>query len=346
MRVLIVKLSSLGDVIQTLPVVHDLLAHARPVEIDWVVEEAFAPLLGVVLGIDRVVPYAGRRWRRQCFAAATRRERRAFEADLRRDAYDAVIDFQGLIKSALVARRARLTSDGHRYTYANGSELCGYEWPVRYLVDRPIPMERRVHAVRRYRLLAARSLGYSIADGEGEGDAARESVPRVNWRFASPAAATRDVVLAHGTTRSDNEWPEPCWADIGQRLVAAGFRVVLPRSGPLEAQRVRRIAAAVAADFGAQGNANVEILPTMALDALARRLAACSGVIGVDSGLSHLAVALDLCHVQIFSQPRVWRAGPVGRAHQMAVGGEGAPSAEAVWAAWQQAWAARAPEGS
>ena len=232
MRVLIVKLSSLGDVIQTLPVVHDLLAHARPVEIDWVVEEAFAPLLGVVLGIDRVVPYAGRRWRRQCFAAATRRERRAFEADLRRDAYDAVIDFQGLIKSALVARRARLTSDGHRYTYANGSELCGYEWPVRYLVDRPIPMERRVHAVRRYRLLAARSLGYSIADGEGEGDAARESVPRVNWRFASPAAATRDVVLAHGTTRSDNEWPEPCWADIGQRLVAAGFRVVLPRSGP------------------------------------------------------------------------------------------------------------------
>jgi heptosyltransferase-1 len=84
----------------------------------------------------------------------------------------------------------------------------------------------------------------------------------------------------------------------------------------------------------------------MALDALARRLAACSGVIGVDSGLSHLAVALDLCHVQIFSQPRVWRAGPVGRAHQIAVGGEGAPSAEAVWAAWQQAWAARAPEGS
>jgi heptosyltransferase-1 len=119
---------------------------------------------------------------------------------------------------------------------------------VRFLVDRPIPMERRVHAVRRYRLLAARSLGYSIADCEG--DAARESAPRVNWRFAPPAAATRDVVLAHGTTRSDNEWPEPCWADIGQRLVAAGFRVVLPRSGPLEAQRVRRIAAAVAADFG------------------------------------------------------------------------------------------------
>lgn len=342
MRVLIVKLSSLGDVIQTLPVVHDLLTHARPAAIDWVVEEAFAPLLGVVLGIDRVVPYAGRRWRRQRFAAATRRERRAFEADLRREAYDAVIDFQGLIKSALVARRARLTPAGHRYTYANGSELCGYEWPVRYLVDRPIAMERRVHAVRRYRLLAARALGYSIDDGRGE--AARETTPHVDWRFA-PAVPTRDVLLAHGTTRSDNEWPEPCWADIGQRLVAAGFRVVLPRSGPVESQRVRRIASAVAGDYGAQGNANVEVLPTMALDDLARRLATCSGVIGVDSGLSHLAVALDLCHVQIFSQPRVWRAGPVGRAHQIAVGGDAAPSAEAVWAAWQQAWAARPPGG-
>lgn len=335
MRVLIVKLSSLGDVIQTLPVVHDMLAHVDPVAIDWVVEEAFAPLLSVVLGIDRIVPYGGRRWRKNPLAAATRRERRAFATELRREAYDAVIDFQGLVKSAVVARRARLAPGGHRYTYANGSELCGYEWPVRFLVDRPIAMERRVHAVRRTRLLAARALGYAIADAA-----------RVNWRFAPPAAAARDVLLAHGTTRSDNEWPEPCWADIGQRLVRAGFRVVLPRSGAIESQRVRRIASAIAADYGAQGNANVEILPTLALDDLARRLAACSGVIGVDSGLSHLAVALDLCHVQIFSQPRVWRAGPVGRAHQIAVGGDAAPSAQAVWDAWQQVWAARPADGS
>lgn len=337
MRVLIVKLSSLGDVIQTMPVVHDLLAHADPIAIDWVVEEAFAPLVGEVLGIERVVPYAGRRWRRSRFAAATRRERRAFDATLRREAYDAVIDFQGLIKSALVARRARLTRVGHRYTYANASELCGYEWPVRYMVDRPIPMERRVHAVRRYRLLAARALGYSFGDPQGE------PAPHVDWRFAPPAEATRDVLLAHGTTRRDNEWPDAYWADIGRRLVEAGHRLVLPRSGPLESQRVRRIAAAVAGDYGTSGNAAVEILPTMPLDALARRLAACSGVIGVDSGLSHLAVALDLCHVQIFSQPRVWRAGPVGRAHQLPVGGDHVPSADAVWAAWQAAWAARPP---
>lgn len=331
MRVLIVKLSSLGDVVQTLPVVHDIVAHVDPAAIDWVVEEAFAPLLGEVLGLRRVVRYAGRRWRKQPLAARTRRERSAFAAELRREAYDAVIDFQGLVKSALVARRARVAPRGHRYTYANASELCGYEWPVRYLVDRPIAMERRVHAVRRYRLLAARALGYEIG-------AAPDEVPaRVDWRFAPPDTARRDVMFAHGTTRSDNEWPEPCWADIGQRLVADGFRVVLPHAGAVEAQRVQRLASAIG---GNGGGAAVEILPSMSLDAIARRIAACSGVIGVDSGLSHLAVALDVCHVQIFSQPRVWRAGPVGAAHQLAVGGDRAPSADEVWAAWRAAWAA------
>ena len=323
MRVLIVKLSSLGDVVQTMPVVHDMLQRLDDVHIEWVVEESFAPLLGEVLGLERVLPIAERRWRRRFFAAETRREREAFTLRLQRERYDAVIDFQGLVKSALVARRARIEPGGHRYTYANGSELCGYEWPVRFMVDSPLPMERRVHAVRRYRLLAARALGYELGD----------SPARVDWRFAPPPGEGRDVLLAHGTTRSDNEWPEERWIDVGCRLVAAGFRVVLPQAGAAEAGRVRRVAAAI--DEG------VEVLAPMSLDALARRMAACAGVIGVDSGLSHLAVALDLPHVQIFSQPRVWRAGPVGSAHQLPVGGDAAPSAETVWAAWQRVWAAR-----
>lgn len=322
MRILIVKLSSLGDVVQTLPVLHDLSRPDDEIAIDWVVEEAFAPLLREVEGIERVVPIAERRWRHARFRAATRRERQAFRAQLTLHAYDAVIDFQGLVKSALVARAARLTRTGHRYTYANGSELCGYEWPVRFLVDRPVPMERRVHAVRRYRLLAARALGYDI-------DA---SSPRVDWRFLRPAGARREVLFAHGTTRADNEWPERRWAEIGRRLVAAGFGVVLPQSGPIEARRVQRIAAAI--------GPGAEILQPMPLDALARRMAGCSGVIGVDSGLSHLAVALDLCHVQIFSQPRAQRAGPVDCAYQLPVGGDSAPGADAVWTAWRQAWSA------
>jgi len=327
-RILIVKVSSLGDVVQTLPVLHDLRRNIDGVVVDWVVEEAFAPLLVEVSGIERIIPIGLRRWRQQLFGADEKRERQAFTAQLRQTPYDAVIDFQGLVKSALVARRARLAPGGHRYTYANGSELCGYEWPVRYMVDRPVPMERRVHAIRRYRLLAARALGYSI----------EQVPPRVDWRFAAPSRVGREVLLAHGTTRLDNEWPEPDWADIGRRLVAAGFRVVLPHVGEREALRVQWLGAAI--------GAGVELLPQMGLDALVRRMAACAGVIGVDSGLSHLAVALDLCHVQLFSQPRARRAGPVDSLYQLPVGGDTAPSADAVWASWQQAWAARPGAGA
>jgi len=327
LRVLIVKLSSLGDVIQTLPVLHDIHEHVGAARVDWVVEEAFAPLLAEVAGVERILPLAERRWRRRVFSVDTLRERRAFKAELQRERYDAVIDFQGLIKSALVARRARLAPGGHRYTYANRSEACGYEWPVRFMVDRALPMERRVHAVRRYRLLAARALGYDFAD----------ALPRVHWHFRPQSSGRRDVMLAHGTTRSDNEWPEAAWAELGRRLVAAGHRVVLPQAGVAEAGRVARLAAAI--------GAGVDVLPPMPLDVLARRMAVCTGVIGVDSGLSHLAVALDLRHVQIFSQPRAWRAGPVGSAHQLAVGGDEAPTADAVWAAWCEVRAARVASG-
>src|SRR5690606_4987885 len=107
----------------------------------------------------------------------------------------------------------------------------------------------------------------------------------------------------------------------------AGLRVCVPHAG--EAERLRAAQIVEALGSGAL------LLPAMSLAELPQRMAACGGVIGVDSGLSHLAVALDLPHVQLFSQPRAWRAGPVGREHQRAVGGERAPTVDEVWDAWQ-----------
>jgi heptosyltransferase-1 len=318
MRVLIVKLSSLGDVVQTMPVVHDIRQAFPQAQIDWVVEEAFAPLVQEVSGVRRVLPIAQRRWRKSWFAAPTRRERAAFAKLLQEQAYDAVIDFQGLIKSALVARSARLAPGGFRATYANASEACAYEWPVRWLLERLLPMPRRIHAVARYRLLAAQALGYAI-DGPN-------SYPLAPLALDAVADERYGVVLAHGTTRVDNEWPEGDWIALGQQLIAQGHTVELPQVGALELARVNRIAQAL----GPQAR----VWPALSLAQVAQRLAASRGVVGVDSGLSHLAVALDLPHVQIFSQPRAWRAGPVGCAHQVAVGGDAAPSVSVVWAAW------------
>jgi heptosyltransferase-1 len=315
MKVLIVKLSSLGDVVQTMPVVHDVRQHFPGAVIDWVVEEAFAPLVGRVLGVRRVLPIAERRWRKQRWNVANRRERAAFRAALGQEAYDVVIDFQGLIKSALVARSASRVDTGFTATYANASDACSYEWPVRYLLQRTFPMPQRIHAVARYRLLAASALGFET-----------QGAP-VYGLQAKPGTQSRSVVFAHGTTRADNEWPEEHWLALADRLVSQGFRIGLPQSTAAELELVNRMARSL------QGRADV--WPRMALPQVMDAMAASSGVIGVDSGLSHLAVALNLPHVQIFSQPRAWRAGPVGQPHQVAVGGEGAPDVETVWAAWQ-----------
>lgn len=327
MRILIVKLSSLGDVVQTLPVVHDIHARFPRAKVDWVVEEAFAPLLRQAPTIDRVLAIAQRRWRQDRWTPAVRQERREFVAQLREQSYDAVLDLQGLIKSALVARQAHLAPGGFTATFGNRSELCGYEWPVRYLVQRTVPMPRRVHAVARTRLLAAGALGY--------GPEVVEQPAVYPWgRTLAPGRP--QVLFAHGTTRADNQWPLAHWQQLGARFAASGFEILLPQAGAREAQ----FAESLAARLGAAA----QLLPPMDLAGLLARMAQTSGLVGVDSGIAHLGVALGLPLVQIFSQPRAWRAGPVGQPHQAAVGGDHVPAVDEVWAAWQRCWAARAEE--
>lgn len=323
MRILIVKLSSLGDVIQTLPTLNDMRQALPHAIFDWVVEEAFARLLkSHVPCLDRVLPVAQRRWRKTPFNAVVRAEKALFLQNLQAQNYDVVLDFQGLIKSALIARQARLAPGGWRATYGNGSEDCGYEWPVRWMVQRPQPMPPRIHSLQRYRRLAALALGYPPReDGIGYG------VFQVK-----PMKSDGSVMLVHGTTRVENEWPLQHWAHIGQQLVAMGLPVTVPQANATEEVFAQQLCTAI----GPQAR----MLPRMGLAALASQMAGCVGVIGVDSGLSHMAVALNLPHVQIFSQDRIWRAGPLNSRYQLSVGGARAPEVDTVWQAWQAVWAA------
>ncbi|MFZ4285746.1 lipopolysaccharide heptosyltransferase I [Variovorax sp. HJSM1_2] len=321
MRLLIVKLSSLGDVIQTLPALHDMRKARPEATFDWVVEEAFAPLLqATVPGLARVIPVAQRRWRKTPFSAAVRAERARFSELLASEAYDAVIDFQGLIKSAVIARRAKLAPGGWRATYGNGSEDCGWEWPVRFMVQKPQPMPPRIHSLQRYRRLAALALGY----------APREDGICYDELSVKPEHPDHSVMLVHGTTRADNEWPLARWAETGRLLASQGYTLSVPQANTTEAEFARQLCDAI--------GPSAKVLPRMGLPALAQHMAGCVGVIGVDSGLSHLAVALNLPHVQIFSQPRIWRAGPLGSPYQVAVGGAVAPEVDTVWQAWQSVW--------
>lgn len=320
MRVLIVKLSSLGDVVHAMPVVDDIRRAFPEALIDWLVEPGFAPLVQRVDGINAVIGCALRRWSKRWWTAGVRAEWRAFKAQLQAHRYDAVLDLQGLTKSALVARLARLTPTGVRYGLANRTEGASHEVPARWLVDRAIRIEPHIHALDRSRVLAAKALGYAL-------DA---SPPRFGLRAHAPATVgAPTLVLVHGTSRDDKLWPEAAWIELGRRAVAQGWRIALPHAGEVERERAQRIAAAL--------GAAATVWPAMALDALVDRLGAAQGVVGVDSGLSHIAVALNLPHVQLYNWPTSWRTGPQaahGHRHQVSVEARPTPSIDVVWSAW------------
>jgi heptosyltransferase-1 len=333
LNILIVKLSSLGDVVHTMPAVQDIRRMLPQARIDWVVERSFAPLVQRCAGVHRVIPCELRRWRKAPFAAQTRAEWAAFKSELRRETYDAVIDLQGLSKSALVAWLARLAPGGRRYALANRTEGSGYEAPTRWVAHRAIYIEPHVHAVRRSRELCAQALGYAMPAKElfglqpdaGQGDVAPERVA-VGVLGARPC-----VALVHGSSRVDKQWPPTHWLELAHRLDEAGFGVALLHGTDDEQRRSEMLA---------RGMSHAVVWPRLALDALTDALAGCAGVIGVDSGLSHIAVALDLPHVQIYNFDTAWRTGPIERPRQRSVYAQPAPSVDAVWRAWIQVQAA------
>ena len=327
MKILLVKLSSLGDVVHTLPVVQDILLAIPDAQIDWVVEKAFAPLLTQVQGIGRIIPCELRRWRKAPLTTQTRSEWRAFKADLQTSSYDAVIDLQGLTKSALVARLTRLAPQGKRYAMANQTDGSGYEAPTRWVADVAIALEPHIHAVVRGRLLAAQALCQSADVVEKAPNyGLKMPVSQSIHGQAAPESRAKKVAFIHGTSRQDKTWPVTNWVELGQCFAASGCQVMLVHGNAAERATSQVIAAQLAGSS--------IVLPLLSLDALTQELAQCMGAIGVDSGVSHIAVALGLPHVQIYNFDTAWRTGPLGCNHQVSVFAQPSPSVDAVWQAW------------
>lgn len=335
MNVLIVTLSSLGDVVQAMPAVQDIL-HAFPgARVDWVVEPDFAPLVRRCAGVHRVIECDLKRWRETVLTADTRNAWRAFSADLQYECYDAVLDLQGTTKSNLVAKMARLGSDGLRYTLANQAEGAAFQAPTRWVADVAVPVESQLHAVDRARVMCARALVYALPDHASFGLLAHEDTARratksiVNQFFdVGQIEATPIVAFLHGSTRADKSWPEAHWLDLGHRLNDLGYTVAFAHDQDEEQWRSQSIA----------NRLNQAIVwPRMPLGALTDALGECLGVVGVDNGASQIAAALDLPLVKIYNFDTVWRTGPQHRDHQLSVFAEPTPSVNAVWNAWMQA---------
>ena len=321
LRVLVVKLSSLGDVVHTLPAAMDIQANFPNAQIDWVVEPSFAPIVKACSAVHRVIACDLRYWRKNIWAPETRIQWRAFLTELQQQRYDAIIDLQGLTKSALVTWLARTSAKGKRYAMANATDGSAYESPTRWVADVAIDLEQHTHAITRGRVVCARALKYEVSPTLLYGLNAGQSIHN----------GKKTVVFVHGTSRADKEWPLANWHELGLRLSNAGYQIVLPHGN--EEERLRSVAMA-------EMIPKAIVWPRMTIDKLMQAMSSTAGVIGVDSGLSHIAVALNLPHVQIYNFATAWRTGPVGKANekirQQSVVDFPTPTVEAVWSLWQE----------
>ena len=304
-RILLVRLSSLGDVLHTFPAVTDLRRAIPDAVLDWVVEEAYAPLVRMHPGVSRAIPFALRRWRREPLNRRAWREFAAFLATVREHAYDAVIDAQGLVKSAVVARLA------HGPVHGYGSVTARERLAARfYDVVHEIPREE--HAVHRYRTLVARALDYRLQGGIAYG-----IVPP-----AAPVFAPSEpyCVLLHSTARPEKLWREDAWVEVGRALESRRLACVLPWGSMDERLRAGRLAASLA---------HAVVPPEMSMEEAAGLIGDAVAVVGLDTGLMHLAVALGVPVVGIYCNSEPSRTGPLGAGRIAIRGGIGRPPSPA-----------------
>ncbi len=279
MRVLIVKTSSMGDVLHTLPALTDAQQAIPGIQFDWVVEEGFAQIPSWHAAVDRVIPVAIRRWRKAWFSAPIKAERKAFRDAVRLQQYDAIIDAQGLVKSAaLVTRLARGVKHGMDWSTAR-EPLASLFYNHKHHIA------KQQHAVERTRELFAKSLGYAKPQSQGDYAIAQHFVNECN------ADTGQYAVFLHATTRDDKHWPEANWRELIELLNNTGIRIKLPWGAPHEEERAKRLA---------EGFPYVDVLPRMSLEDVARILAGAKFVVSVDTGLSHLTAALDRPNITLY----------------------------------------------
>ncbi len=313
-RILIVRTSSLGDLVHMLPAISDIAHHVPGALIDWIVEENFAEVPSWHPAVHEVIPIAHRRWRKSWWAPQTRAERAALRRNLGARRYDMVLDMQALMKSVWLVRQTH--GERHGLDRRSAREpLASFFYDVRHTVEFWQP------AVIRQRTLAASAFGYTF---HGKPDFGL-------GRFVSNAQIEPRAVIMPSASRDDKLWPAESWHKVFDRLAGHGLRLQLLAGNEREARRAHELLV---------GRSNAEVMPRMSLEDVAKVLASARVMVGLDSGLTHLSAGLGRPTIGIYKASTPVRTPLQGASYTASLGERGSePSAETVLSAVEQALA-------
>jgi heptosyltransferase-1 len=303
-KILLVKLSSLGDVLHNLPIVWDIRARFPGAQIDWVVEEAYVSLLSPLLtragfrGIDHIIPFSLRRWKKSLLSIQTWKEFFAFKKNLQQVSYDYIIETQGLLKSALVCSLANKTKNAVVSGLANATEFSGYEPLARMFYDQQVQVPFRCHAVDRSRYIVSSAFDWPL-------------ISRVNETIFYPAGIVLPtlsgqikafhkpyVLFFHSTAREAKRWSNENWIQLGSTLTKQGYQVVLPWGSPVENAISHKLASHIPNSIVPNAFSIEEAFSVIENSVL---------VVGVDTGLTHLSAALNKPTIEIYCDSPSWK---------------------------------------
>ncbi|SNX29047.1 heptosyltransferase-1 [Polynucleobacter meluiroseus] len=303
-KILLIKLSSLGDVLHNLPIVWDIRRQLPNAQIDWVVEEAYVHLLAPLLskesfkGIDRIIPFSLRRWKKNLGKLNTWKQFFAFRKELRASTYDVIIETQGLIKSAVVCGLATKSANAVIAGLANATQFSGYEPLARSFYSKSVAVPVQCHAIDRSRRILSAALKWPAIERSVTPlfypEQFLASIPAHNI----PGITAPYMLFFHSTAREAKRWSDSHWIALGNALAELGYQIVLPWGNTAEQRLSMALAKQIRGSF---------VPPAFSIEEAFPLIVGATLTVGVDTGLTHLAAVLNKPTVEIYCDSPRWK---------------------------------------
>lgn len=298
MRILFVKLTSMGDLIHALPALTDASRAIPTISFDWVIEKSFSEVATWHPAVKNTITTSHRYWKKNLYQSIKNGEIPQFLRSLRQEKYDLVIDGQTSIKSAFIMLFTRGTRTGL-------DKNASREWIAHLAYQKKIFVDKNMHAIKRLRLLFSNALGYPYVNSPPDYGIGNTVFSPIKWALPKPY-----LVFVHYASWQSKHWPEAYWRQLLLLAASEGFHVLLPWGNKTEQYRAKRIS---------ENHSNATVLPFCTLSEHATILKGSKGAICSDTGLSHLAAALNVPSLTLYGSTNPHLIGTTGLHQQHGV---------------------------